>query len=603
VPSDSRRAVDFESASDLIDVFLTQAARFKDQPLLRRKVDGKYLPVSWRSVQREALALANALLDQGIEPGDRVALISENRPEWFIADLAILMAGAVVVPCYVTNTVADHLHVLDDSGSKAMVVSTPKLAKRALEAAAQARVTPWAIAIEDPHLHQHTGIDVVAWDALVTRHADRPRPPTLAAIEPDDLATIIYTSGTGGAPKGVMLSHRNILHNCRGAYTVLKRIGLGREVFLSFLPLSHSYEHTAGMHFPISIGAEIWFAEGIDRLAVNMVEARPTIMTAVPRLYETMRTRVLRGLESQSEGKRKLFQRALDLGLKTYHTPEQMTLGERIMNSVLGLLVRKKVAKRFGGRLKAMVSGGGPLNVDVGLFFHALGVPILQGYGQTESSPVISCNIPGQVRMHTVGPPLRDTAVRIAEDGEILVKGDLVMKGYWNNDKATRETVDAEGWLHTGDVGLIDEHGCIQITDRKKDIIVNSGGDNVSPQRVEGLLCLEPEIGQAMVYGDRRPHLVGLLVPDEDWLRSWSAQAGKDGGLADLAEDPDLRKAMAEAVGRVNGKLGQIEKVRKFMIAPEPFTVDNDQMTPTMKVRRHILKAVYGPRLEGLYGG
>jgi long-chain acyl-CoA synthetase len=250
-----------------------------------------------------------------------------------------------------------------------------------------------------------------------------------------------------------------------------------------------------------------------------------------------------------------------------------------------------------------MVSGGGPLNVEVGLFFHALGVPILQGYGQTESAPVISCNVPGRVRMHTVGPPLRDTAVRIAQDGEILVKGELVMKGYWNNEAATRETIDADGWLHTGDVGVIDEGGCIQITDRKKDIIVNSGGDNISPQRVEGLLCLEPEIGQAMVYGDRRPHLVGLLVPDDDWLRSWSAKAGKQGGLGELAEDSDLRKAMSEAVGRVNAKLGQIEKVRKFMVAPEPFTVDNDQMTPTMKVRRHILKAVYGQRLEALYRG
>jgi long-chain acyl-CoA synthetase len=384
---------------------------------------------------------------------------------------------------------------------------------------------------------------------------------------------------------------------------VLKWIGLGREVFLSFLPLSHSYEHTAGMHFPISIGAEVWFAESIERLPTNMVEARPTIMTAVPRLYETMRTRVLRGLESQSEGKRKLFRRTLDLGLKKYHTPEAMSLGERITDGVLSLLVRRKVAKRFGGRLKAMVSGGGPLNVEVGLFFHALGVPILQGYGQTESAPVISCNVPGRVRMHTVGPPLRDTAVRIAQDGEILVKGELVMKGYWNNEAATRETIDADGWLHTGDVGVIDEGGCIQITDRKKDIIVNSGGDNISPQRVEGLLCLEPEIGQAMVYGDRRPHLVGLLVPDDDWLRSWSAKAGKQGGLGELAEDSDLRKAMSEAVGRVNAKLGQIEKVRKFMLAPEPFTVDNDQMTPTMKVRRHVLKAVYGQRLEALYRG
>nr|WP_221236940.1 AMP-dependent synthetase/ligase [Roseospira goensis] len=590
----------------MVDAFLHQAQRFARQPLLWRKVEGRYRPMSWAHVERDAVALANALVSQGIEPGDRVALIAENRPEWFVADLAILMAGAVVTPCYVTNTVADHLHVLNDSGAKAMIVSTPKLAPRALEAAGKAHVTPFVIAIEDTNLHQYTGIDVLSWVGLLARHAGRPRPATLAAIEPDDLAAIIYTSGTGGAPKGVMLSHRNILHNCRGAYELLRSIGLGREVFLSFLPLSHSYEHTAGMHFPITIGAEVWFAESIDRLATNMAEARPTIMTAVPRLYETMRTRVLRGLEAQPETKRRMFQRTLDLGLKKYHDPKSLGLGERVADLVLDRLVRNKVRKRFGGRLKAMVSGGGPLNVEVGLFFHALGVPILQGYGQTESSPVISCNPPGRVRMHTVGPPIRDVAVRIAEDGEILVKGDLVMKGYWQNEAATRETVDAQGWLHTGDVGLIDDQGYIQITDRKKDIIVNSGGDNISPQRVEGLLCLEPEIGQAMVYGDRRPHLVALLVPDEDWLRRWADKADKSSQAADLAalaEDADLRKAMTDAIGRVNAKLGQIEKVRRFMIAPEPFTVENDQMTPTMKVRRHIIKATYGPRLEKLYGG
>ncbi|MBB4264955.1 AMP-dependent synthetase/ligase [Roseospira visakhapatnamensis] len=601
MPSPRHRATDFETAIDLVGVFLNQAKRFQRAPLLWRKRDGAWRSQSWGEVRTQAVAMANALIALGVRPGDRVALISENRPEWFIADLAILMAGGVVTPCYVTNTVADHLHVLDDSGATVMIVSTPQLAARALEAAGMARITPVAVAIEDPQLHQHTGIDVHAWGDLIERHRAQPWPATLAAIEPDDVAVIIYTSGTGGVPKGVMLSHANILHNCAGAYAVLRTLGLGREVFLSFLPLSHSYEHTAGLHFPLSIGAEIWFAENVDRLASNMTEARPTIMTAVPRLYESMRTRVVRGLESQSPAKRKLFQRALDLGLKRYHDPKSLTLLERLQDYVVDRLVRSKVRKRFGGRLKAMVSGGGPLNVDVGLFFHALGVPILQGYGQTESSPVISVNRPGKVRMHTVGPPLKDVQVRLAEDGEILVKGGLVMQGYWNNPKATADVIDADGWLHTGDVGLIDAEGCIQITDRKKDIIVNSGGDNISPQRVEGLLCLEQEIAQAMIYGDRRPHLVALLVPDSEWLGRWAAKAGKDADLPALADDPDLRSAIGAAVTRVNAKLGQIEKVRRFMIAPEPFTVDNDQMTPTLKVRRHILKAEYGDRLERLY--
>ncbi len=602
--SDHHRAVDHGSARTLVDVFLGQAQRFADEPLLWSKQDGSYQPVTWGAVRDAAFALAHALVEQGVRPGDRVALVSENRPEWFIADLGILMAGAVVTPCYVTNTVADHLHVLDDSGARVFIVSTPRLAPRALEAAAQARETPLVIAVEDPHLHQHTGVDVLAWSDLLARHDGRATPGPARTLEPDALAAIIYTSGTGGAPKGVMLSHRNILSNCDGAHGLLEGLRLERERFLSFLPLSHSYEHTTGLHFPIFIGAEVWFAEGIDRLATNMLEVEPTIMTAVPRLYETMRTRILRGLESQPESRRKLFHKALELGQKRYQDPRSMSLSERAWNVVLDRLVRRKVAKRFGGRLKAMVSGGGPLNVEVGLFFHALGVPVLQGYGQTESSPVISCNPPGRARMHTVGPPLRDVAVRIAPDGEILVKGDLVMTGYWNNDAATREAIDDAGWLHTGDVGLIDAHGYIQITDRKKDIIVNSGGDNIAPQKVEGLLCLEPEIAQAMVYGDKRPHLVALLVPDEEWLRIWAEKAGRgEAGLADLAGDADLRKALGGALERVNAKLGPVEKVRRFIIAPEPFTVDNDQMTPTMKVRRHVLKRAYGQTLEALYGG
>jgi len=601
VPPSRQRAVDFDTATDLVGVFLNQAKRFHRAPLLWRKVDGEWRSLCWGEVRNQAVALANALITLGVRPGDRVALVSENRPEWVIADLAILMAGGVVTPCYVTNTVADHLHVLDDAEPMAMIVSTQQLATRALEAAGMARVTPVAIAIEPLNRQQNTGIDLYAWDELIARHRVQPWPATLAAIKPDDLAAIIYTSGTGGVPKGVMLSHANIVHNCMGAFTVLTGLGLARETFLSFLPLSHSYEHTTGMHFPISIGAEVYFAESLERLAGNMAEVRPTIMTAVPRLYETMRTRVLRGLEHQSPAKRRLFQRTVDLGLKRYHAPRSLSLLERLQDRLLDRLVRAKVRRGFGGRLKAMVSGGGPLNVDVGLFFHALGVPILQGYGQTESAPVISVNLPGEVRMHTVGPPLVGVAVRLADDGEILVKGGNVMPGYWNNPQATAEVIDAKGWLHTGDVGVMDADGYIQITDRKKDIIVNSGGDNISPQRVEGLLCLETEIAQAMVYGDRRPHLVGLLVPDADWLSGWAASAGGRADLSVLANDPALRKALGAAVDRVNAKLGPIEKVRRFLIASEPFTVDNDQMTPTLKVRRHVLKAVYGERLEGLY--
>ena len=330
--------------------------------------------------------------------------------------------------------------------------------------------------------------------------------PASRRCRPDDTACLIYTSGTGGVPKGVMLSHRNIIGNCRGAYRLLEQLGLGDEVFLSFLPLSHSYEHTAGLMFPISIGAEIYFAEGADTLAANLLEARPTIMTAVPRLYETMHQRIRLGIQREHGLKRRLFEQAVAIGRKRL-AGERLALGERLLDPVLDRLVRDKVRARFGGRLKAMISGGAPLNPEIGGFFLALGVTLLQGYGQTEAAPVIACNPPDRIRIDTVGPALDGVEIRIAEDGEILVRGDNVMKGYWNDPEATARTLD-EGWLHTGDIGALDPDGYLRITDRKRDFIKNSGGDMISPARVESALTLAPEIAQAMVIG-RPPAVSG----------------------------------------------------------------------------------------------
>src|SRR5690606_8434101 len=311
-----------------------------------------------------------------------------------------------------------------------------------------------------------------------------------------DVCCFIYTSGTGGTPKGVMLTHGSILANCFGAYHLLVDFfGAGREVFLSFLPLSHAYEHTAGQFFPISIGAEIYYAESVERLIDDMAVARPTIMTAVPRLYEVMHQRMMRAVNRGPELQRKLFFAALELGRRKYEHPGSLTLRERALDALVELLVRRKIRRRFGGRLKALVSGGAALNYDIGLFFTALGLRILQGYGQTEASPVVSVNPPGRIKLKTVGPPLKGVELRIAEDGEILVRGELVMKGYWRDPDATAKAIQ-DGWLHTGDIGEIDTDGYLRITDRKKDIIVLSGGDNLSPARVEGFLVLQPEIHQ-----------------------------------------------------------------------------------------------------------
>ena len=331
-----------------------------------------------------------------------------------------------------------------------------------------------------------------------------------------------------------------------------------------------------------------------------MEEARPTLMTAVPRLYETLRLRILRAVARSGGLQKKLFARTLALGTRKYETPGALSIVERMTDRALEVLVRRKVRRRFGGRLKAMISGGAALNYDVALFFTALGVRILQGYGQTEAAPVVSCNPPGKVKLATVGPPLDGVEVRIADDGEILVRGELVMQGYWNNEKATFEAL-REGWLHTGDIGAIDEDGYLEITDRKRDIIVNSGGDNVSPQRVEGILTVAPEIAQAMVYGDARPYLVALLVPDEETRKRWAKDAGKPADLGVLADDAAFAAFLGEVVERVNATLSPVERVRRFHIAPEPFTIASGELTPTLKLRRHVIGEKYGAALEALY--
>jgi len=400
----------------------------------------------------------------------------------------------------------------------------------------------------------------------------------------------------------VMLSHGALISNCAGSYHSFRdHIEIDKEVFLCFLPLSHAYEHTAGQFLPIALGAEIYYAEGVEALVANMAEARPTIMTAVPRLYETMLQRIRTHIKRTGGIAEKLFARAVELGGKKYETPDRLTLVERVTDRVLDILVRRKVRRRFGGRLKFFVSGGAPLNHDVGLFFTALGVRLLQGYGQTEASPVISCNPFDRIKLHTVGPPVDGVEVRIAQDGEILVRGELVMQGYWNDPEATAATVQ-DGWLHTGDVGQFDEDGYIQITDRKKDLIVNSGGENVSPQRVEGFLTLQSEISQAMVHGDRRPYLVALIVPDPDAAAEWAKTNGKPSDLATLVDDDAFRTAIGAVVEKVNGELSTIERMRRFILAPDPFTVENAMMTPTLKIRRHVIREQFGTRLDELYG-
>ena len=460
------------------------------------------------------------------------------------------------------------------------------------------------IAIDAISHSQSGAFDLYRWHDLVSGDAAEARAAVdarLAKVTRDDVACIIYTSGTSGSPRGVMLHHGAILHNVDAAGEILARdFGWADERFLSFLPLSHALEHTAGLYLPIGLGADIWFAEGLDKLATNLEEAEPTFMIVVPRLFEILREKIIKAVAKQGGNAKKLLDAAMALG-ERQGASGRKRLRDRPLELLLNATLRPKVRARFGGRVKALVSGGAPLNPEVGGFFQAMGLVMLQGYGQTESAPVISCNYPGAgIKMSTVGPPLKGVEVRIAEDGEILARGEMVMKGYWQNPADTARTL-VDGWLHTGDIGHFDERGRIVITDRKKDIIVNDKGDNVAPQKLEGMLTLQPEISQAMIVGDKRPYMVALIVPDPEWVQQWAKDNGQTTDLAALKEHSGFRSAMKAAIDRTNQSLSVIEKVRKFELADEAFTTDNEQMTPTMKIRRHQIREIYGERLDALY--
>jgi long-chain acyl-CoA synthetase len=588
---------------NLVALFERMAKRRGEQPFLWRKRDGVYRPWSWNRVAEEARSLARALRAQGLAAGDRVLLVADNRPEWLIADLAIMAAGGITVPAYTTNTTREHAYLLEHSGAAAAVVANDRLAKQLLPAATGAAGVRLVISIEPLADAGALGKPLLSWREALALGEQQPDPPgdATAVLGRDDTACFIYTSGTGGLPKGVLLSHGNVLANVAGASAALALLGLDdHEVFLSFLPLSHAYEHTAGQFLPIAVGAQIYYADGLETLSTNLLEARPTVMACVPRLYEVMRQRILNAVARQRGIKPKLFAKAVELGSKAYQQPDALGLGERLIDRWLDRLVREQVRARFGGRIKALVSGGAPLNYEVGLFFTALGLPVFQGYGQTECSPVVSVNTPRRVKLHSVGPAIPGIEVKIAADGEILVRGASVMQGYWRDAAATAEALQ-DGWLHTGDIGLLDEDGFLQITDRKKDIIVNSGGDNLAPQRVEGVLLLQREIGQAIVYGDRRPHLVALIVPDAEFARSWARAHRLQPELAGLVDHPEFQRALGEAVQRANRSLSVLERVRHFRLMPEPFSIENGLMTPTMKLKRQVIYRTHRELFDSLY--
>lgn len=561
--------MEFKSLNNLYELYQSQADKFKDSPFLFRiNKDKSTNALTWVETSRQINILAQYLAKQSVSKGDRVMLLSEGRPEWMISDLSILAVNAITVPNYTTYTEKDFEYILNDCQPKGLIVSNTKLFDTVSSAAKKINYNfKFIISFEEIenilNINQLTETE----QNNFTSEAKRKDP-----------ACIIYTSGTQGNPKGVVLSHGGILSNCEDAKNLVDKLEIKQPRFLTWLPLSHSYEHTV-QFVQISLGAQIYYSPIIEKLLENIKIAKPHVMTAVPRFYNNLYNKMSSSVKKSSVIKRSLFFKTLELGAKKFKK-EKLSVFENILNKILDKIVRKKIINNFGGNLKAFVSGGGPLDKNVGLFLNSLGLKTLQGYGLTETSPVVSCNPVDDIRIDTVGKVFSNNLVKIADDGEILVKGENVMLEYWHNPKATAEVIQ-NGWLHTGDIGELDSEGYLKITDRKKDIIVTLGGDNISPSKIENLLCLHDEIEQAYVHGDNEKYLSCLLV---------------------LNKNIKLDNTQIQLlIDKTNKSLTAIEKIKKFKTLDEEFTIENELLTPTMKIRRHKIKSKYKIELEKFY--
>ena len=574
----------FQSLNKL---FFDRAEQYDEKPFLWAKKNKEWLSLSWKETSLKVKEFAGGLKSFGIKPGDKVVIVSENRPEWIIADLAINLIGAVTVPAYTTNTEDDHHYILEHSDAKAVIASNNILANRVALATTRTKLCKILITLDNYSGFEPDNLKIINFNEVndfgknnIENALDH-----FNQIQPDDVSCIIYTSGTGGRPKGVMLTHRNIFSNLQGAEDLLEIIGKKDNKYLSLIPLSHSYEHTAGLYLQIDLGSQIYFCEGPEKFSQNLLEVSPTLTTAVPRIFEVIHDRIKIQMKNQNPIIKFIFDRAVKVGVKRHHYG--LNLLENIEYRSYTSLIRNKINKQLGGSLRAFVSGGAALNPEIGDFFIGLGVKILQGYGQTEASPLISANRPENIKIETVGPAVKGVEAKLSEEGELIVKGECVMKGYWKDEKATNETI-IDGWLHTGDIATISEDGFITITGRKKELIVNSGGDNIAPARPEASLTFQETIFQSMVIGDRRPYLVAVIVPEVEKTKNMN--------------DKEINEIISSEVKKANEGLSSIEKIRKFIIAKEPFSTENGLLTPTMKVRRHKVVEIYGETLDDLYG-
>ncbi len=546
----------------------------KDKILLSTLGD-KRKNYSWQET-RDFISLVSHELRKVISKGDRCLLISENRPEWFITDLSIMLSDGITVPAYTTYAENDYNYILNDCTPSVIFVSNIEQFNKLKNIIKDKKFIKRIFSFEKL---TNVEIEYINLKDLIQNNNKKNLPIHKSLASRKDPSCIIYTSGTQGNPKGVILSHGGILNNCEGAIDILKPI-LSKEQprFLTWLPLSHSYEHTV-QFVQITVAARIFYAESIDKLVKNMGDCSPEIMTAVPRFYQNLYQKINASFKKSTGLKKNLIFKMLELGLKKIKN-ENLTIFEKIQDRILEKLVRKKIKSQFGGSLKTFVSGGGALDKEVGYFLNAIGLPTLQGYGLTETSPVVSCNPIGDIRIDTVGPPFKGNEVKIAEDGEILVKGENVMLGYWNNKEET-EKVLIDGWLHTGDIGVI-ENNFLKITDRKKDILINPGGDNISPLKIENELVNLEFIEQAVIYGDNKPYLVALLVLNDEYINIKNEE-------------------IQNAINKLNNNLSKIENIKKFFLIKEKFSIENGMLTPTLKLKRYKIINKYKNNFENLY--
>ncbi len=564
--------------NSLTELFFNQAAKQNPNTefleWLNPKNKKKY---TWGETSTSIQKLAKFLKDNILE-GDRCLLVSENRPEWMIADIAIMLASGITVPAYTTYTEKDYRYLIEDCQPSVIIVSNNEMHDK-LKNIIREKIFIKKVITFDELKNIEQKDKYLKFDSIIKNKLDEKNKIINKNLKRNSPACIIYTSGTSGNPKGVVLSHGGILNNIEGAQEILKPLIDKKPIFLTWLPLSHSYEHTV-QFVQIAVRAKVFYAEKIEKLLENISQAQPTIMTAVPRFYQNLYNKINTNMKKATGLKARLIKITISLGKKKL-LGENMSFSEKLMNSLVNVLVRKKVKKQFGGNLKAFVSGGGALDKEIGEFLNSIGLPTLQGYGLTETSPVVSCNPIHKIRVETVGPPFKSNQVKIAEDGEILVKGENVMLGYWNKKEDTAKILK-DGWLYTGDIGEIDPHdGYLKITDRKKDIIVSAGGDNISPAKIENLLTNSSEIEQSMVYGEGKNYLVALIVPSKEFVGQ--------------------KEKIKKIVDEINKNLTLVEKIKNFYLIDENFSIENGLLTPTMKVKRNKVIQKYKNLLENFY--